>query len=159
MIKLIYIYFAILVTASAVIPNNALVTCKKEDGSIFIEFKSGERCACDNERILDEKDKNCCDVTECHDDEEITADCHEENQITSGDCHDTEIEFVESINAVRNNSILLQKTIKFLPVSFIVQPISVRSLIKPFDVGKYYASESEIINQALLQKKTTVFII
>ena len=159
MSKIIYILFALLVTASAVIPNDSIVTCKKEDGSVTIEFKNGDVCACDAIRIVDEKNKNCCEIIACHDDEKVTADCHEENQISSGGCDDTEIEFIENINTVRNNSFLLQKIIKFLPVSFVVQPISVRSLIKPFDVGKYYASESEIINQALLQKKTTVFII
>jgi len=157
--KLFYTLFVFVITASAVIPKDAVVTCKKEDGSISVEFKSGESCSCDEERIVDFQNKNCCDITECHDDEEITADCHKKNKISSGDCDDTELIFVDVVNAFdRNISIFTKCFIGYIYLNF-VAPSSVHGLIKPVDVGKYSFNNSEIINQSLLLKKTTVFII
>ena len=159
MIKIFYIFFLLLVTASAVMPKDAVVTCKKEDGSVTIEFKSGESCSCDEERISDLLKKNCCDITECHNNEKITSDCHDKNQINSGDCDDTELQFIDVLNTFnRNNIYLTTNSINFLTFTF-AAPSSLRGLIKPVDVGKYSLNNSEIINQSLLFKKTTVFII
>ncbi|MCM8526776.1 MAG: hypothetical protein NE327_09690 [Lentisphaeraceae bacterium] len=159
MMKVAYILFTLLITASAVLPSNAIVTCKKEDGSITIEFKSGESCACNLDRINDQNDKNCCDVSECHDDEKVTADCHEKNEISSGDCVDTELEFLETLTSVKRVDYLSLLNTPSFYVYDNLPLVSVLGLTKPIDVGKDYCVENEIVNLSLTLKKTSVFII
>ena len=159
MSKIAYIFFTLLITVSAVLPSNALVVCQKEDGSVIIEFMNGELCACDHKRISDEQDKNCCIEAECHDDVEVTAECHDKKEINSGSCKDTELEFTEILNsAKRLDCDLLPNQSSYADIN-LFSPVSIRALIKPFDVGKNYLTNKDIFNHSLLLKKTTVFII
>ena len=148
-----------LIATSAVLPSNALVTCKKEDGSISIEFKSGEICSCNLDRINDQNDKSCCEVSECHDDEKVTADCHEKNEISSGDCVDTELEFTDSLISIKRVDYLTLSNTSFFFVFNHLPKISVLGLTKPVDVGKDCGAENEIVNLSLTLKKTSVFLI
>ena len=159
MSKIAYIFFTLLITVSAVIPSNALVVCQKPDGSVSIEFMDGELCACNQKMVNDEQDKSCCLDTECHDVVEVTTKCHDDLKIGSGDCIDTELEFIEVLNTTqRLDCELLQKLSKSIFID-LTSSISIRALIKPYDVGKYFTIDYEILNYSLHLKNTTVLLI
>lgn len=159
MLKIVHAFTFILISLTAVLPNNLLVVCEQEDGSVSIEFRTGELCACDLERLDDELEKTCCDEIDCHEDEELTAACHEVNQINSGDCNDTELVFTQVLSSVNRIDNYILSAVYSPLVQYTNALITTRSLLKPFDVGKEYQLNNDIINHALLLKETTVFLI
>lgn len=156
--KLSYILFTALLAIYTLLPKG-LVTCVKEDGSITIEFKNGESCVCDDVRQKDLLTKICCNISECHTNDEVTSDCHDENKISSGDCEDTDIKLLEIATVDSNKKFTANKTVNHSYYLNYISLSSIDGLTKPVDVGKWKLDTKDIINQALLHQRTIVLVI
>lgn len=155
--NILHIFFALLITLAAVIPSG-LVVCEK-NGSISIEFESGEICSC-NKQSQDMAEKFCCEDTQCHENETVTSKCHEENELSSDDCNDTRIENFDALKYFSNSLKIPVKTFK--DSDFFKSVNLITSL--PFDTyltgfNCEVPDHPQIKNRALTLKETTVFII
>ena len=153
----LHILSALLITMSAVIPNG-LVLCEK-NGSVTIEFESGEACSCDEQRI-DLADKFCCEDVDCHEDETVTSVCHEENQLKANNCSDTKIESFDALKYFSHSIKVPVKTFKasdYLEYSETIANVTY-GLNASVDFDKLTANH-EIPKESLTLKKASVFII
>ncbi|MCM8527522.1 MAG: hypothetical protein NE327_13460 [Lentisphaeraceae bacterium] len=155
--NILHILCASLITLTAIIPSG-LVLCEK-DGRIAIEFESGEACSCDVQG-KDMADKFCCDDIQCHEDETVTSLCHEEKQLSANDCSDTKIEAFDALKYFSNS---IKAPVKTLKISTFFEQAELLSKVTyglnaAMDFGEP-EKLSEIVNQPLTLKKTSVFII